>query len=87
MNDTPVDQDPSYQGAADVQVRFSAWRVAVQSLRQKRGADFIPELRRILELSRVRTDSRVLQDVRRVASYYAKTWGGIEPAPGDPPPR
>ena len=27
------------------------------------------------------------QDVRRVASYYLKTWVGVEPLPGDPPPR
>jgi hypothetical protein len=88
VNAATPDQDPGYLGAAAVSIRFSAWRVAVNALREKRGADFIPQLREILELSRVRTDSQVMQrDVRRVASFYAKKWGGIEPLPGDPPPR
>lgn len=87
VNATSEEQDPSYEGAADVMIRFSAWMTAARALREKAGGDFIPELREMLELSRVRTDSRAMQhDVRRVASYYLKTWAGVEPLPGDPPP-
>lgn len=88
FNATSPEQDPSFEGAADVGIRFSAWMAAVRALREKSGGDFIPELREILELSRVRTDSIVLRgDVRRVASYYLREWAGVEPLPGDPPPR
>lgn len=88
FNATLPEQDPSFEGAADVGIRFSAWMAAVRSLREKCGGDFIPELREILELSRVRTDSIVVRgDVRRVASYYLREWAGVEPLPGDPPPR
>jgi hypothetical protein len=88
VNATTPEQDPSYEGAADVSVRFSAWMVAVQTLREKAGADFTPELRTILELSRVRPESRAMQGtVCRVASYYMKEWTGLEPLPTDPKPR
>jgi hypothetical protein len=57
-------------------------------LREKSGGDFIPELKTILELSRVRTDSRGMKfDVCRVASYYLHAWAGVEPLPTDPKPR
>lgn len=86
FNASTVEQDPSYEGAADVSIRFSAWMVAVRALGDP--ADFLPQLAEILKLSRVRTDSYVMQqDVRRVASYYMKEWAGVEPLPGDPPPR
>lgn len=88
FNATPTADDPSFEVAADVAVRFSSWKEAVRALRAQAGGDFIPELREILELSRVRTDSQVMRyDVRRVASYYLKTWAGVEPHPDDPPPR
>ncbi len=88
FNDTPVEDDPSYEGAAEVSIRFSAWIDAARTLRERCGGDFIPELCAILELSRVRTDSHVVQaDVRRVASFYAEKWAGIAPLPGDPKPR
>jgi hypothetical protein len=88
FNVSTVEQDPSYEGAADVSVRFSPWMAAVRALQGKSGADFVPDLAEILDLSRVRTDSYVMQqDVRRVASYYMKEWAGIAPLPGDPPPR
>jgi hypothetical protein len=87
-NASPVEQDPTFEGAADVSVRFSSWMTAARVLREKAGADFVPELAEILDLSRVRTDSHCMQqDVRRVASYYMKEWAGVEPLPGDPPPR
>ena len=62
--------------------------VATRSLREKCGGDFVPELRTILELSRVRPDSIVLRgDVCRVASFYLREWAGVAPLPTDPPPR
>ena len=88
VNATPVEEDPSLQGAADISIRFSAWMVAARALRQVSGANLVPELVAILELSRVRADSYVLRnDVRRVASYYANLWAGIVPLPDDPPPK
>jgi hypothetical protein len=88
VNATPEEQDPSYEGAADVMIRFSAWMTAVRALREKAGGDFIPQLQEMLELSRVRTDSRAMQgEVRRVASYYLQAWAGVAPLPGDPPPK
>jgi hypothetical protein len=88
MNDSPVEQDPSYQVAAEISVRFSAWRVAIEALRTKAGGDFTPELQEILTLARVRTDSHCMRsDVVRVASYYLHEWAGVEPLPTDPKPR
>lgn len=88
FNAATEQQDPSYEGAADASIRFGSWMVAVRALREKTKADFVPELREILELSRVRTDSFVMQqDIRRVSSFYMKEWAGVEPMPGDPPPK
>ncbi len=88
VNATTVEQDPSYEGAADVSIRFSSWMVAICTLHDKANTDFTPELKTILELSRVRPDSHCMRmDVCRVASYYMKEWANLEPLPGDPPPR
>lgn len=88
VNETPTEQDPSYEGAADVSIRFSAWMVGVRTLREKAHADFTPELKTILELSRVRPDSHCMRiDVCRVASYYMKEWANLEPLATDPKPR
>jgi hypothetical protein len=88
VNETPVAADPGYLGAAEVSVRFSAWMAAVRTLREKCGADFTLELREILELSRVRTDSQVMRgDVLRVASFFMHEWTGLQPLPTDPPPK
>jgi len=88
VNATTEQEDPGYEKAAEVSQRFSAWMVAVRTLREKCGGDFTPELREILELSRVRSDSRAMRgDVLRVASYYMHEWTGLEPLPTDPPPR
>ncbi len=88
FNATTVEQDPSYEGAADVSIRFSAWMVAVRTLREKANADFTPELKMILELSRMRPDSHCMRsDVCRVASYYMKEWANLEPLATDPKPR
>ena len=88
VNAATLEQDPGFLGAADVSIRFSAWLSAARTLREGSGGDFVPELRAILELSRMRTDSYVMQqDVRRVASFYLNQWAGIAPLPGDPPPK
>lgn len=88
VNATTVEEDPGYHRAADVSIRFGGWIAAARALRTTSGGDFVPELRDVLELSRVRTDSHVMQqDVRRVASHYLEEWAGIEPLPGDPPPK
>jgi hypothetical protein len=88
FNASKPEQDPHYEAAADADLRFSAWMDAVRTLRAKANADFIPELREILELSRLRTDSVAMQtNVRRIASFYMHEWAGIEPLPGDPRPR
>lgn len=88
FNATSVEADPSYQGAADVSLRFSGWMAAVRTLRTKVGGDFTPELQTILELSRARPDSIAMrQDVCRVASFYLHAWAGIAPLPDDPKPR
>lgn len=88
FNVTTPEQDPSFEGAADVSIRFGGWMEAVRTLRKQCAGDFTAELRQILELSRVRNDSSVMRgDVRRVASYYLKEWAGVPPLPDDPPPR
>jgi hypothetical protein len=87
VNTTKPEQDPRYLGFVPVSIRFSAWTVALPPLREKAGGDFTPELRAILELSRIREDSHLMQeDVRRVASYYMQQWAGVAPVPGDPKP-
>ena len=56
VNATTVEEDPGYQAAADVSLRFSSWMVAVRALRKNAGGDFTPELREILELARYRIE-------------------------------
>jgi hypothetical protein len=88
FNATTVEADPSYEGAAEVSIRFHGWMEAVRTLRTKAGGDFTAELKAILELSRARRDSHAMQaDVCRVASFYLHEWAGIAPLPGDPKPR
>ncbi len=85
---TTTEEDPGYEGAAGISIRFNGWMCAVRALRGKLGADFTPELKPILELSRQRPDSHALQsDVCRVASYYLHEWANIAPLPNDPKPR
>jgi len=87
-NERPPEEDPSHLGAADVSMRFGAWIAAARFLRENAGGDFVPELREILELSRVRPDSiSMRQDVRRVASHYLHQWAGVEPLPTDSEPQ
>jgi hypothetical protein len=80
--------DRPYSYGSDISTRFSAWMVATRALQGKAGADFVPELKEILELSRQHQQSYTLRiDVVRVASFYLHEWAGIEPLPSDPPPR
>jgi hypothetical protein len=88
FNNTSVEADPSYEGAADVSIRFNGWMEAARQLRTKCNGDFTTELKPILELSRLRADSHVMRmDVCRVASYYLQQWAGIAPLPTNPKPR
>jgi len=88
FNSTPIEADPSYQGAADLSVRFNAWMQAVQTLREHSAADLTPELQTLLELSRIRPDSIAMRsDICRVASFHLHLWAGIPPLPSDPSPR
>ncbi len=88
FNATTVEADPSYEGAANASIRFSGWMCAVRTLREKCGGDFTPELKTILELSRVRPESHCLRsDICRVASFYMHEWTGLAPLSTDPKPR
>lgn len=88
VNAVSAEQDPSYEGAANVSQRFTAWHQTICVLREKSGGDFTPELRTILELSRIRKDSQSMQmDICRVASFYLHEWAGDAPLPSDPKPR
>lgn len=87
LKNDPV-ADPSYTNAANISSRFSAWMEAARALQGKDGIDFVPQLQEIIEPARKHPDSHALRiDVVRVASYYLKQWGNIEPLPTDPPPR
>lgn len=100
FNASTVEEDPGYEGAADVSRRFNGWIVAARALRARREAadaselasdmnkDLESRLATILELSRLRPDSQAMrQDVCRVASFHLHEWTGTAPLPGDPPPR
>lgn len=87
LNEAKLDANATAIAAADITIRFSAWMDAVRALRYSSvRADMVPELLAILERSRVRTDIPSIQeDVRRVASKFAKDWARVPPAAGDPP--
>lgn len=88
FNQTPKEKDPNFELAVDPTTRFYGWLPAVKALREKCGGDFTPELKTILELSRVRPESHCMrEDICRVASFYLHTWAGVEPLPTDPKPR
>ena len=86
LNQSQGDAASQSAAASDITIRFSAWMDAVRVLRKESGVDFIAQLVAILERSRARTDNAMVQqDVRRVASRFAKDWGGVAPQAGDPP--
>ena len=87
MNSTPAKDDPDFLLANDVAIRFYGWINAVAKLRATDGGNFIPELRAIVELSRVRSDLEVIRrDVRRVGVSVLSEWAGVPPRAGDPKP-
>jgi hypothetical protein len=80
VNATPVADDPSYEKAAAVSVRFVGWTGACVAMHEKAGVDQLPILREIQALSRVRDDSYVMKvDVSRVADFYVTKWDGAAP--------
>jgi hypothetical protein len=84
VNTTRVEDDPSYEKAADASVRFSGWMGAARALHGRSGVDMLPVLKDILEVAKVRTDSIVMRgDVVRVSGFYVKEWSG-EGAAGVP---
>jgi hypothetical protein len=73
---------------AGTSTRFSAWMTATRALQEPKLADFTPQLQEILAPARRLESSHAIRiDVVRVASFYLHKWAGIEPLPGDPPPR
>jgi hypothetical protein len=81
--------DPARSDAGvNISLDFSAWMEAVRSLQGQGDITFVPQLEQIAHLSRTQPIDHVIAiDVLRVASYYLHTWAGIQPLPGDPPPR
>jgi hypothetical protein len=80
--------DPSYEWAAAVSIRFGGWLHAARRLREQHGDDHSADLRTMLRLARQRPDSYVMQqDIVRVASLYLQEWTGEAPLATDPPPR
>lgn len=70
-----------------ISTRFSAWMVATRALQTAKVADFVPQLKEIIEPARKYDQLYAIrQDVVRVASFYLREWGGIAPLPTDPPP-
>jgi hypothetical protein len=79
VNATTAEEDPSYQKAADASVRFVGWSEAARTIHGRDGVDLRAEMKEILELAKVRTESIVMRDVVRIASYYTKEWSGGAP--------
>jgi len=78
FNATKPADDPSYQGAADASLLFSSWFQGLHALHDFAGVDGLPQLKRVLDLSRQRPDSQVLKgDVERVAQYYVTEWSPV----------
>lgn len=80
VNATTVEEDPSYQKAADAGVRFAGWSEAARVLHGRPGVDMRPVMREILDLARVRGESLMMMDVVRVSGFWTKEWsGGAKP--------
>lgn len=85
FNNTPKAEDPDFATAVDPTTRFYGWIPAAKSLRERCSADLTPELKTILELSRVRPESHCMRvDICRLASFYLHKWAGVAPLPTDP---
>lgn len=73
---------------AGISTRFSAWMVATRALQVAEVADFVPQLKEIIDPARRLDQVHAIRiDVVRVASFYLNQWAGIAPLPTDPPPR
>jgi hypothetical protein len=85
FNKTTPEQDPSYEGAADIDIRFSGWLHAADKFHKLSQHDFKTQLQEIIELAGIREDSIALQsDVVRVGAFYRDRWKkteGIDVAP------
>jgi len=79
---------PEQQAAVNaISTRFSAWMVATRALQEPKVADFVPQLKEIIEPARQYDQLYAIRmDVVRVASFYLNKWAGIAPLPTDPPP-
>ena len=79
---------PEQQAAVNaISTRFSAWMVATRALQEPKVADFVPQLKEIIEPARKHDQLYAIRmDVVRVASFYLNKWAGIAPLPTDPPP-
>ena len=85
VNATPVADDPRYEKAAAVSVRFVGFTGACVAMHERAGIDQLPLLREIQALARVRDDSYVMKvDVSRVADFYVKKWDAAAPRPTTP---
>ena len=85
FNSTPKANDPDFATAVDPATRFYGWIPAAKSLRERCSADLTPELKSILELSRVRPESHCMRiDICRLASFHLHLWAGVAPLPTDP---
>lgn len=75
VNALKPEEDPSFQAAADLSLRFYGWIAAARALRAAGKGDFVPELSTLDELARVRTDSFVMKnDISRITNRYLGEW-------------
>ncbi|MBL9168530.1 MAG: GlsB/YeaQ/YmgE family stress response membrane protein [Verrucomicrobiales bacterium] len=87
FNNTSAQDDPNFEHAVDPATRFYGWIPAVESLRQRCGADFVPELKTILELSCVRPESHCMRvDIGTLGSRSLQAWSVTAPASVGPDP-
>jgi hypothetical protein len=84
----PAGSEGYDEHVAAISTRFSAWMVATRALQEPNLADFVPQLKEIIEPARRLDQSHAIRiDVVRVASFYLEKWAQIPPLPTDPPPR
>ncbi|HEV8269297.1 MAG TPA: hypothetical protein VGR00_13720, partial [Thermoanaerobaculia bacterium] len=74
VNATTVEEDPSYQKAANVEVRFMGWSEAARVLHGRPGVDLAAVMKEINDLAKVRSESMTMREVVRVSGYYSKEW-------------
>jgi hypothetical protein len=85
FNSTPKADDPDFATAVDPATRFYGWIPAAKNLRERCSADLTPEVKLILELSRIRPESHCMRmDICRLASFHLHKWAGVPPLDSDP---